>query len=96
MMSNSVCRAPVCELPEGRPVRDVLVFERVSPLQGDTLLQVTLYVVNLLVGKVWHTVFIDLRLNDLEDVDILEITVVIVKTLRERILVVLQLYYASP
>lgn len=73
--------------------------ESVSPWQGDALLQVSLYVVNLLVGKVRHVIFTELQLNDFGGgIDSLEILIVVVldKTLRERILVVLQLCDAAP
>lgn len=108
MMSKNVCRAPICKLPEGRPVRGVLVLfllyrsslpESVSPWQGDALFQVSLYVVNLFVGKIRHVVFIDLHLNDFGGcIDSFEILIVVVlyEPLRERLLVVHQLYNVFP
>lgn len=98
-MSKNVCRAPVCELPEGRPVRDVLVFERVSPLQGYTLFQVSLYVVDLVVGKIRRVAFFNFQLNDLAGgIDSLESLIVAVldESVRELLFVVFQLSDAPP
>lgn len=105
LYQNFKWRMQSASLPNSfrRPVRDVLVLlllyrsslsESVSPLQGDTLLQVTLYVVNLLVGKIRCVAFFNLHLNDFGGgVDSLESLIVAVldESVRELLFVVFQL-----